>query len=344
MIIHGADLKPYNTLGVAVTADYFVEVKSLDDLARVLTWRKQQTLDADKSIPILVLGGGSNLVLAEDFHGLVIKMAIVGKELIREDDQHVWLRVGAGENWHDWVSYCMSFHYWGLENLALIPGSVGAAPIQNIGAYGVELRDVFAELSAVEIASGVSINFDRDACRFGYRDSIFKQRFLDRYIITSVTFKLPLTFLPKVTYPALQQYFAQHDINEPSPQQVFDAVCDIRASKLPDPQAIPNVGSFFKNPVVTAEHFVELQQQYPAIVGYPDAQGIKLAAGWLIDQAGWRGQQQGRVAVHDRQALVLVNPDAGSGRDILELARSIQADIQSRYGVRLEIEPRVYGG
>ena len=343
MIIHGADLRPYNTLNVAVSADYFVEVKSLDDLSRVLSWRKQQALDADKTIPILVMGGGSNLVLTEDFPGLVIKMAIDGKELVREDDEHAWIRVGAGENWHAWVSYCMSFHYWGLENLALIPGSVGAAPIQNIGAYGVELRDVFAELSAVEIASGVSVTFDRDACRFGYRDSIFKQRFQDRYIITSVTFKLPLTFTPQVTYPALQHYFEEKGVAAPSPQQVFEAVCDIRSSKLPDPEDIPNVGSFFKNPVVSQEHYARLQQEYPAIVGYPDAHGVKLAAGWLIDQAGWRGRQCGKVAVHDRQALVLVNPAGGSGQDILQLARDIQADIEARYGVSLEVEPRIYG-
>lgn len=247
MIIHGADLQPFNTLGVAAQADYFVEVKSLDDLTRVLQWRKEQTVNADRDIPILVLGGGSNLILAGDFHGLVIKMAITEKEVIQEDEHHVWLRAGAGENWHELIRYCMGFHYWGLENMALIPGSVGAAPIQNIGAYGVELCDVFAELSAVEISSGVSVNFDRDACRFGYRDSIFKQRFKDRYIITSVTLKLPLDSEPLIRYPALKQYFAERNIEQPNHFQVFDAVCDIRSSKLPDPVELPNVGSFSKS-------------------------------------------------------------------------------------------------
>ncbi|GAA5317165.1 MAG: UDP-N-acetylmuramate dehydrogenase [Candidatus Pelagadaptatus aseana] len=343
MIVHGADLQPFNTLNVAAQADYFVEVKSLDDLSRALQWRKQQSINAERDIPIMVLGGGSNLVLADDFHGLVIKMAITDKDVVKEDDQHVWLRAGAGENWHELIKYCMGFHYWGLENMALIPGSVGAAPIQNIGAYGTELCDVFAELSAVEISSGVSVNFDRDACRFGYRDSIFKQRFKDRYIITSVTLKLPLESSPAIRYPALQQYFDERNIVDPTHFQVFDAVCDIRRSKLPDPETLPNVGSFFKNPMVVESVYTSLKQAHPDIVAYPDDKGMfKLAAGWLIDQAGWRGYRDGDVAVHERQALVIVNPGQGNGRDVLSLASRIQDDIAQRFGVDLEIEPRVY--
>ena len=344
MIVHGADLTSLNTLGVSAQANYLVDVKSLDDLQQALQWRKQQTINVDEFLPIMVLGGGSNVVLQGDHPGLVIKIDIRYREVIDENDDFVWLRVGAGENWHELVEYCMSFHYWGLENLALIPGSVGAAPIQNIGAYGVEVGDILSELAAVEIRSGVSIIFDQDACKFGYRDSVFKQKFKDQYIITSVTLKLRKQGGSTSTYPALTQYLASQNITEPSHQQIFDAVCAVRRSKLPDPKELPNVGSFFKNPMVSQAAFTAIKSQYADLVGYeqPDGQ-IKLAAGWLIDQAGWKGFCDGPVGVHEKQALVLVNREQGSGLQILQLAEKIQTDIKQKFSVDLEMEPRIYG-
>ncbi|MGH1373565.1 MAG: UDP-N-acetylmuramate dehydrogenase [Cellvibrionaceae bacterium] len=336
------DMSPFNTLAVAAKAAYFCEVDSEVALTGILNWWKEQQKQREDPLPIMPLGGGSNIVLADDYPGLVIRVLITGRDLIEEDDQWLWIKVGAGENWHSWVEHCMGFHYWGLENLALIPGNVGAAPIQNIGAYGVELCDYFSELSAIEIASGIAVTFDRDACKFGYRDSVFKQRLRDKYIITSVTFKLRQQPKLSYDYPALQGYFEQKQIAEPSAHQLFDAVCDVRASKLPDPKDLPNVGSFFKNPIVTEQQYRSLAQRFEGLVGYPSDNGFKLAAGWLIDNAGWKGYQADSVGVHSKQALVVIN-SGGSGKQILALAESLRADILERYGVALEIEPRVYG-
>jgi len=335
------DLQPFNTLAVPARAAYFCEIDSELALSSVLNWWREQQKLRSQPLPIMPLGGGSNIVLAEDFPGLVIQISITGRDLVEEDDNWLWVKVGAGENWHNWVEYCMGFHYWGLENLALIPGTVGAAPIQNIGAYGVELCDYFSELSAIEIASGMAITFDRDACKFGYRDSAFKQHLRDKYVITSVTFKLRQE--PKLVcdYPGLKVHFESMAIEQPTPHQLFEAVCQVRASKLPDPVDIPNAGSFFKNPVVNEEQYLKLRRQLEGLIAYPFGSDYKLAAGWLIDQAGWKGRRLGDVGVHDRQALVLVNR-GGNGADILALATQIQADISARYGVSLEIEPRVY--
>lgn len=340
-IVPSAALQGLNTLALPARADFFAQVDTLEQLQAVLKWRRQQ---AGGQLPVVPLGGGSNLVLAGDVPGLVVRLNILGREVVREDADNVWITVGAGENWHSFVSFCMSFHYWGLENLALIPGSVGAAPIQNIGAYGVEVCDYFAELSAVDVQSGLSVTFGKDACHFAYRDSVFKQQLKDRYIITSVTFRLNKT--PKIVceYPALQQYLQHEPGNAVTPQRIFDAVCAVRRQKLPDPAVIPNVGSFFKNPVVSQAQFAGLEQLHPDIVGYAQTDGqVKLAAGWLIDRAGWRGHVQGAVGVHQQQALVLVNQGGGSGVDILNLATAIQADIEDKYGVVLDVEPRIYG-
>jgi len=342
-LVPGASLRAHNTLAVSATADYFIAVQDTESLMHTLQWYKQENKDRSQSMPLLLLGGGSNLVLSGDFHGLALKLQLLGRDVIDEDDQHVWLKVGSGENWHELVCYCMNFHWWGLENLALIPGNVGAAPVQNIGAYGVELQDLFSELSAVEISSGVTINFDRDACRFGYRDSIFKQQFKDKYIITSVTLKLRKEAVLKIDYPVLQKRFIDRPQGSIAPSEVFDAVCEIRSSKLPDPAQIPNVGSFFKNPVVSAEEFERLQENFEGIVGFVQEQNqVKLAAGWLIDQAGWRGRAMGTAQVHSEQALVLTNPGQGTGPEVLQLAQAIVDDVETRYGVRLQMEPRVY--
>jgi len=342
-LVPGASLQAHNTLGVQASADYFIAVQDLEVLAQTLQWYKQENKNRVQPMPLLLLGGGSNLVLSGDFHGLALKLQLLGRDVVDEDEEHVWLKVGGGENWHELVCHCMNFHWWGLENLALIPGNVGAAPVQNIGAYGVELQDCFSELSAVEISSGVTVNFDRDACRFGYRDSIFKKQFKDQYIITSVTLKLNKDAGLKIDYPVLQQRFVDRTVASIAPAEVFDAVCDIRSSKLPDPAQIPNVGSFFKNPVVSAAQYERLQASFEGIVGFVQEQNqVKLAAGWLIDQAGWKGKVMGPAKVHPEQALVLTNPGHGTGPEVLLLAQAIVDDVYARYGVRLEMEPRVY--
>ncbi len=331
------NLQPYNTLAVPAKAQHYAEVTDVSQLPALRQFAR------DRNLPLLILGGGSNVVLREDFPGLVLHMRMTGKTLVQEDRHHVWLRVAAGENWHELVEYCLANEYWGLENLSLIPGSVGAAPIQNIGAYGVELKDVFSELEAMDVVTGEVHRFDKDACEFGYRDSLFKRAGKDRYIILSVTLKLSRQPHLKVTYPALKEAVGAIPMAELTPVAVSEAVCRIRRSKLPDPADIPNVGSFFKNPLVGLDQFLELQVRHPGLVSYPvDARHVKLAAGWLIERAGWKGVARGPVAVHAHQALVLTNPGRAPGGEVLALAEEIRHSIAAEYGVDLEPEPRVY--
>lgn len=331
------NIQKFNTLAVPAVADYFVSVQNDEELREALAFAKAEKL------PLLILGGGSNIVLRADFPGLVIHIKTRGITVVAENDECVWLNVAAGENWHGFVEYTLGHGYYGLENLSLIPGSVGAAPIQNIGAYGVELKDVFAELTALNIQSGVMVTFTQDSCQFGYRDSIFKQSLKDQYVITSVTFKLGKIPKLNLQYPALRAALAdipEHDI---FPEQVSAAVISIRQSKLPDPQHIPNAGSFFKNPIIPVEQFELLKQRFPGLVSYPvDSSTVKLAAGWLIDQAGWRGRDVDGVKVHQDQALVLTNPGKLEGKLILQLADKVVASVKDRFGVVLEMEPRVY--
>ncbi|WP_370462561.1 UDP-N-acetylmuramate dehydrogenase [Pseudomaricurvus sp. HS19] len=337
------DLGGLNTLAIPARARYLARVTCVDELQALLQWRRQYECEQQRELPLLILGGGSNLVLSSDFPGLVISMGILGREVLGEDESSVLLRAGGGENWHQWVQYCVESGYFGLENLGLIPGTVGAAPIQNIGAYGVELESCFESLTAVEVSSGRVVTFDGSACRFGYRDSVFKQELRDQFIITSVTLRLHRNPDVRADYPALQQYLSELGAGQPSPQQLFEAVCAIRSSKLPDPAQVPNAGSFFKNPLVSSEQFEQLREEYTDIVGYPQSGGqVKLAAGWLIDRAGWKGHSEDGVGVHDKQALVLVNPGHASGSRLLQLAQRIRDDIRQRFGVELEIEPRVY--
>ncbi|MET0357436.1 MAG: UDP-N-acetylmuramate dehydrogenase [Cellvibrio sp.] len=331
------DLQSYNTLASPVYADFFVAVKSTEELLSAIKFAKE------KDLPLLILGGGSNIVLHDNFPGLVIHVQLFGKELVWEDDHYFYVKAAAGENWSDFVDYCLDQHYWGLENLSLIPGNVGAAPIQNIGAYGVELKDVFSELSALEIQSGLTITFTHEACRFAYRDSVFKNKLKDQFIILSVTFKLAKTASLTINYPALKHSLAKHTTNEITPELVSQVVCDIRRSKLPDPKIIPNVGSFFKNPVISVDVLKKIQHSFPDIVFYPVNEGqVKLAAGWLIDRAGWRGLSQGGVSVHSEQALVLTNPARLSGAKVLELADAIKTSVLQKFEVELEQEPRNY--
>lgn len=331
------NLQKFNTLAVPALAQYFVSVKTDDELREALAFARTENL------PLLLLGGGSNIVLRADFPGLVVQIKFQGKEVVNENDEFVWLKVAAGENWHQLVEYSLDNALYGLENLSLIPGSVGAAPIQNIGAYGVEIKDWVAELSALNIRSGLSVTFTNESCQFGYRDSIFKQSLKDQYVITSVTFRLRKQPQLNLTYPALKAALDHIAEGEITPQQVSAAVIDIRQTKLPDPTLIPNVGSFFKNPVIDQQQFEVLQAENPAIVSYPAAANqVKLAAGWLIDQAGWRGREIGGAMVHEQQALVLTNPGKLSGQVVLELADLIKQSVLEQFGVRLEMEPRIY--
>jgi UDP-N-acetylmuramate dehydrogenase len=331
------NLQTYNTLACPVFATFFVSVNNEPDLLAAIQFARE------KNLPLLVLGGGSNLVLRDDFQGLVIYIHFLGRTLVGEDEHYFYVKAAAGENWHEFVSYCLHNHYWGLENLSLIPGNVGAAPIQNIGAYGVELQDVFWELTALDIESGVTVIFSKDACQFNYRDSVFKNNVKDKYIITSVTVKLPKVALLNIQYPALQERLARLPENAISPQLVSDLVCDIRRTKLPDPNTIPNVGSFFKNPIVDEAQLIAIQKNYADVVFYPHGNGrVKLAAGWLIERAGWKGYSDGEATVHAQQALVLTNPNRLKGESVLRLAKKIQESILSLFGVDLEPEPRVY--
>lgn len=336
LILPHFSLERFNTLAIPACAQGYVSVNTSDELCQALAYA------AEHELPLLPLGGGSNIVLADDFAGLVVHICMRGIEQVGEDDEYVYIKAAAGENWHQLVEYCLASHWWGLENLSLIPGSVGAAPVQNIGAYGVELEQVFAELTAINIASRLPVTFSREACEFAYRHSIFKGRLQDQYIITDVTFKLLKTPALNLTYPALKAVTDDLPADQLTPGIVSERVCAIRQSKLPDPAEIPNAGSFFKNPVVPSAYFTELKASYPDIPAYPASNGVKLAAAWLIDQAGWRGYSKDGVAVHSEQALVLTNPGHRSGRALLQLAEAITQSVAERFAVKLELEPRVY--
>ncbi|WP_331346901.1 UDP-N-acetylmuramate dehydrogenase [Cellvibrio sp. UBA7661] len=331
------NLQKFNTLAVPAIAAYFVSVKNTEELREALAFARTENLS------LLLLGGGSNIVLKDDFPGLVIHIKSQGKEIIHEDDDYAWLKVAAGENWHQLVEYTLANALYGLENLSLIPGSVGAAPIQNIGAYGVEIKELLTELTALDIRSGLSVTFTNQSCQFGYRDSIFKHALKDCYVITSVTFKLHKRPQMHLEYPALRAALASLTQTEITPQLVSAAVIAIRTNKLPDPVDIPNVGSFFKNPVIPKIKYEELKLRYPEIVAYDVEEGqVKLAAGWLIDRAGWRGKEASGAAVHRDQALVLINPHKATGQAVLGLAELIRQSIFDQFGLWLEIEPRVY--
>lgn len=330
-------LQELNTLAVPSVAAHYSRVSSKAELGIALRTAAEQQL------PVLILGGGSNVILPPCFPGLVIHMAITGFQVIEEDAQHVWLRVGAGVVWQDLVEFCLSQGYQGLENLSLIPGTVGAAPIQNIGAYGVELNRVFHSLTAVHQQTLREEQFDREACEFSYRDSVFKNRLKDQYVITDVTLKLNKQPQLVVEYAPLKEALAQFADEDIDARRVSEIVCAIRRSKLPDPGQIPNAGSFFKNPIVPLDQFRLLQRAYPDIAHFPvDETHVKLAAAWLLDEAGWKGHSDDGIGMHSKQALVLTNPGRRSGADIIAYGEKIQSDIKRRFGVDLEREPIAY--
>lgn len=328
------NLQALNTFGIAANARYFAEAHSEADLREAFQLQIQ---------PMLILGGGSNLLLTQDFEGLVIKNAISGKTIIEETDTHAIVRVGAGENWHQFVLWCLDQDLGGVENLSLIPGTVGAAPIQNIGAYGVELKDVFHHLEAMEVATGNMHTFSHAECRFGYRDSVFKNKLKGKYCITQVYLKLTkLAHQLNTSYGAIRETLAAHDVTEPTIRDISNAVIDIRSSKLPDPAKIGNSGSFFKNPEIPVEQFTELQQRFPHIISFPGSNGkIKVPAGWLIEQCGWRGTRRGDAGCYDKQALVLVNYGNAKGEEIWRLAQDIVASVQDTFGITLTPEVNI---
>lgn len=327
-------LQAFTTFGIAASARFYLRVT---DLVQLQQLSKMPEL-AD--LPRLILGGGSNLILTRDFPGLVLHIALKGREQVDEDDQFVYVRAAAGEVWHEFVQWTMAQGWGGLENLSLIPGSVGAAPIQNIGAYGVEINQCFHSVSWYELATGQVHIFNLNDCQFAYRDSVFKHRLRDKGVILDVTFALAKQWQAKLGYGDVAAHL--QEIGTPTPQQISTAICEIRQSKLPDPKLIGNAGSFFKNPLVSPERRTALLERYPNLVSYPQPDGqFKLAAGWLIDQAGWRGHVAGRVGVYQKQALVLVNLGGATGVDVLTLAQEIQADVSQKFGVQLEIEPEL---
>ena len=329
-----ASLRAFNTFGLPATAATLVRLRSEADVKRIVD---HPELGA---APKLILGGGSNLVLTRDVAAVVLKVEIPGRRLVAQSDDAVIVEAGAGESWHDFVAWTLQQGWPGLENLALIPGSVGAAPVQNIGAYGVELKDRFDSLDGVDLVTGRSVTLDARQCAFGYRDSVFKHLLAGKTLITRVRLRLPRPWTPVLGYLELQRRVHDSGNTAPDAHTVFDWVCAIRRAKLPDPQQIGNVGSFFKNPIVSAEQCRDIIGRDPSVVHYPLPDGsAKLAAGWLIDACGWKGKSIGRAGVYERQALVLVNRGGAIGAEVLTLARAIQESVYGRFGIRLEPEP-----
>lgn len=338
VVTGNADLLPLNTFGVPAKARYMATVYDTSGLVELIRNEQYQNLEK------LVLGGGSNLLFVDDFPGLILHIGIGGIEVTGQDEQHVWVRAGAGIVWHDLVEYCIRHGYAGIENLSLIPGQVGAAPIQNIGAYGSELKEVFEELQAVDLYSGTIHTFNREQCRFGYRDSVFKNAYRDRFAITQVTLRLNREPEFRTGYGTLRQTLKQMNVEQLTIRAISDAIIQIRRSKLPDPSQTGNAGSFFKNPAVSAEFFEELRQRYPDLPGYTlSAEQVKIPAGWLIDRCGWKGQGTGNAATHKRQALVIVNRGGATGREILDLACRIRRDVEDTFAIRLTPEVRIIG-
>mgnify|MGYP005751826317 FL=1 len=325
-------LKPFNTFGIDQNARFFVQVTSIEELKEALKFAKKANLE------VFILGGGSNILLTQDLESLVIKLEIKGIELLQEDTDHVWIKSGAGEIWHDFVLFALENDWAGIENLSLIPGTVGASPMQNIGAYGVEVKDVFESLEALNRETLEVEVFDAQKCQFGYRESVFKHELKGKYIICSVTFRLNKQPEFHTSYGAIQETLAKNGVRELSIRAISDAVIEIRQSKLPDPKVIGNSGSFFKNPTVSLEKYKELKEKHPSMPGYSQEDGVKLAAGWLIEQAGWKGYRKGEIGVHDKQALVLVNHGNGKGKDLKQLSLTIQQSILEKFGVQLQPE------
>lgn len=336
MIEHNISLQPYNSFGLAVKAKLMVRVSQVGCLQNVLT---DERLKKEERF---ILGGGSNILLTKYVDGLVIKNELGGIEVVTETSDHVLVRSGAGVVWHELVMHCIENGFAGIENLSLIPGNVGAAPMQNIGAYGVELKDVFHSLEAVEMATGAILTFNANDCDFGYRESVFKRKLKGEYVITSVTLRLSKCAKLNTSYGAIEEELNRLGVFSPGIKDVSRAVVNIRQSKLPDPKVLGNAGSFFKNPVVLNSKFEDLKIKYPNMPGYAAGKETKLAAGWLIEQCGWKGKVVGNTGSHAQQALVLVNYGEASGVEIFNLSEQIMRSVDDTFGVKLEREVNVY--
>jgi len=327
-------LKNFNSFGIDVNAKLLAAIQDTEQAKQVLNRYKDEEL--------LILGGGSNVLFIKDFNGLVLHNCIHGIEVIDKNSEEVRIKFGAGEVWHNVVLHCIEMGYAGIENLSLIPGNCGAAPMQNIGAYGVEIKDVFSSLEALHIPSGEIHNFSNSDCSFGYRESVFKNKLKGEYLILNITLKLKKKPEFNISYGAISQQLEKMEVNDLSIKAVSDAVIQIRQSKLPNPKEIGNAGSFFKNPIVSKELLKEIQRSYPEVVNYPiDEEKVKLAAGWLIDQAGWKGYRKADFGVHKNQALVLVNYGVAKGSEIYNLSEEILQSVREKYGVDLEREVNV---
>ncbi|REC63626.1 UDP-N-acetylenolpyruvoylglucosamine reductase [Chryseobacterium pennae] len=330
-------LQPYNTFGVAAKAKYFVESNNIEELKDALTFSKE------KSLPLLLLGGGSNILLTKDFDGLAIQLNLKGISEEDLNENEILVTAKAGENWHEFVMYCLNKNYGGLENLSLIPGNVGTSPMQNIGAYGTEIKDVFVNCQVLDLENLELKNFNLEECRFGYRDSIFKKEGKGRYIILEVTFKLTKKdHRIKTEYGAITSELEKMGIENPSIQDVSKAVITIRQSKLPDPKIIGNAGSFFKNPTIPLVQFETLKSKFDNIQGYPNGNVVKVPAGWLIEQCGWKGKQIGNVASHKLQSLVIINATGdATGKEIFDFSTEIINSVKDKFGIELEREVNI---
>jgi len=327
-------LKPYNTFGIDVKARYFATFNDTDELAETLNLKSQTSN--------LILGGGSNILLTKDYDGLVLKNEIRGIVELHEDSEYVYVKAGAGENWHQFVLYCIERNWAGVENLSLIPGNVGASPMQNIGAYGVEIDDVFWDLEAFHKKDKKVVTFTRSDCEFGYRESVFKEKFKDQFVILNVTFQLRKKPRFNTSYGAIEQELQRMGVRELSLKAISAAVINIRNSKLPNPGEIGNAGSFFKNPSVTNEQFVSLKARFENMAGHENIDGtVKLAAGWLIEQCGWKGYRKDDAGCHAKQALVLVNYGNATGTEIYNLSEEIIQSVKEKFGITLEREVNI---
>lgn len=334
-IQNNISLKPYNTFGIDETAKRFCTIQSAEQLQQLITDGEQD---------FFMLGGGSNLLLTQPVEQLVLKNEILGKEIVDETDATVTIAFGGGENWHESVLWAVENNYGGIENLSLIPGTIGAAPIQNIGAYGVELKDIFVKLEAIHTETGKQRIFTKEDCAFGYRNSVFKHELKGQYFITKVYLELTKKRHHQIntSYGAIVAVLEEKNIQKPTIQDISDAVIQIRSSKLPDPKKFGNSGSFFKNPIISKDYFEEMQSFFPSIVAYPQADGnVKVPAGWLIEKCGWKGKMVGNVACYAHQALVIVNLGNATGKEVLEHAKRIIDSVDNTFGIQLEPEVNI---
>ena len=335
-IIENYPLLKLNTFGVDVKAKYFTSINTINELIEVTK------TNVFKDLELLILGGGSNILFTKDFDGLVILNNIKGKEIIDQNQQSIFLKIGAGENWHELVMYCVDNGWGGIENLSLIPGNTGTAPMQNIGAYGVEIKETFLELEALEISSGKIVKFNNSDCEFGYRESVFKNKMKNQYIILNITLELKKNPVLNINYGDVKAILESQNIKNPGIKEVSNAIISIRQSKLPDPKKIGNSGSFFKNPIVRLNQLELIKKKYPNVVNYEiNENEFKIAAGWLIERAGWKGKKFNNYGIHEKQALVLVNYGLANGMEIFELSEKIILDIKDKFGITLEREVNI---